>query len=468
MDFTLAHLMDFFRQKDPTASDAEIQQMAQAFSPAAQPDQAPIVQDKAPSMDLNIPDANDVKSNFDVPVSDNTVTQNGSPESLPHVASVTPTPPMPSVPTPPTTESTAPVIPSAEEPQTPTSRALPIDKKQKSDPMGVISNTTPNDNDARNKMLQEQMDKRLPNKGASLLGGIADAVGDAAAGLGGKGASGTQERIVAQQEKNETNAKGDFETKLKNDPNSDVSKSYRQMVTQIVPSLTNDPNFSKMSAQAIGDKLPLIDTMMKARAQEDAKKLGMAQIKASKESSLGLREDQQQDKLENQATQRLASLRGDQSLARVETQRDGAISAYRLLDTAKHEGRDLSKAEYYDLLGQIWKARTGSSPTDAAMRDLDSKTLHGDVSKMGTYFSGKPMGATTPEVLANLQQFVKHTGELADEQHQAYMAPHLVKPAHLKPELWDPIAKTARGMSFSDSIKNSQTQPSSKDPMGIL
>lgn len=454
MDYTLAHLMDFFRQKDPTASDAEVQQMAQNFMP------------QAPSTDLGVPNANDVKSSFDVGVSDNTVTQNGSPESLPHAASVPPTPEM----TTPLPEPTLPPAPKAMEAAKPEPMPTPVERIHPLPPTASVPMTQPstNDNDARKALLAKQDGQHGTNKLASILGGVADAVGNAATGLGGKGASGTQEHIIAQQEKDETKSKADFETGLKNDPNSDVSKSYREMVTQIVPDLAKNPNFAGMSAQAIGDKLPLIETMMKARAQEDSKKLGLAQIKASKDVSLGLREDQQQDKLENQATQRLASLRGDQSLARVETQRDGAISAYRLLDTAKHEGRDLSKAEYYDLLGQIWKARTGSSPTNEAMKDLDSKTLHGDINKMGTYFTGKPMGATTQEVLSNLQQFVQHTGELADEQHTAYMAPHLVKPAHLKQELWDPIAKTARGMSFSDSIKNKQSQPSSKDPMGIL
>lgn len=466
MDYTLAHLMDFFRQKDPTASDAEINQMAQTFMPQQAP-QAPVSQDGAPSMDLNIPDANDVKSSFDVPVSDNTVTQNGSPDSLPHAQTLPPMlPPAPAMPEPmatPASPEQAPASPSAALSQVPTKE--PVTKQPAMD--NIVGNPS-NDNDARNKMLADQEAKKGTNKGISLLGGIADAVGDAAVGLGGKGASGTQAAIMKQQESNEKNTKADFELKLKNDPNSDISKSYRQMVTQIAPDLANNPNFVKMSAQAIGEKLPLIDTMMKARAQEDAKKLGMEQIKATKESTLGLREDQQQDKLENQATQRLASLRGDQSLARIETQRDGAISAYRTLDQAEKEGRALSKAEYYDLLGQIWKARTGGIPGPTTMQDLDSKTFHGDINKAATYFTGKPMGATTPEVLANLKNFVKQSGDLADEQHSAYMAPHLVKPAHLKPELWDPISKTARGESFSDSIKGKQTQPSSKDPMGIL
>lgn len=156
----------------------------------------------------------------------------------------------------------------------------------------------------------------------------------------------------------------------------------------------------------------------------------------------------EQDRLEQQAIDRLSRLRGDQSLARTENQRDAAIQAYNTIDRVKNEGRDPSQLEYYDILGQMWKARTGSSPTDQAIRDLDAKTFKGSLGKAYQYFSGKPAGVTTPEILQNIQDFAADSGLQSDKFHEAYMGSHKIKPSGLEEKRWQPLFNSHRGMSF--------------------
>lgn len=324
----------------------------------------------------------------------------------------------------------------------------------------------------REAMNAEREHKRRMASLPGAIAGAGDAIAAGAKAFGVNNSTDTQDKVL-DRAKDQYKESGDiFEMKLRQDPNSGVSKSYRSMVQQIVPDLAKNPNFSSMSAQEIGDKLPMIDTMMKAQAQKDTKELGLKQVQASKDAAAGQKHDTEQDRLEAQAMQRVSSLRGDQALARIETQRDGAISAYSLLQQAKNEKRPLTQAEYYDLLGQLWKSRSGAAPTQESMRDLDSRTFKGDITKMATYFTGKPQGATTEAVLDNLRQFTKHTGDLTDAQHDAYMAPHLVKPAGLDEDRWNPIKNTARGMSFADAVKRSQgTQAKpklSKDSLGLF
>ena len=180
------------------------------------------------------------------------------------------------------------------------------------------------------------------------------------------------------------------------------------------------------------------------------------------------KENQQQDKLEGQAIQRVTNLRGDASMARTENQRDAAIQAYNTIKRVKEEGRLPSQIEYYDLLGQMWKARTGSSPTDQAIRDLDAKTLKGSLAKAYQYFSGKPAGITTSEILDNVQAFASDSGMQADKLHSGYMKSHLIKPTGLNNDRWQNILSTHRGLDFQEATgykaKTPSTQTIYNDP----
>lgn len=179
----------------------------------------------------------------------------------------------------------------------------------------------------------------------------------------------------------------------------------------------------------------------------------------------GADDDKEQNRLEHEARQAVQSLRGDKSLADAESKRDASITVFNTIEDIKSKNRLPSKLEYYDLLGQMWKARTGAAPTDSAIRDLDAKTFQGDIAKAATYFTGQPVGATTEGVLNNIQDFARTSGLQADQLHEGYMSTHLIKPTGLRQERWLPILQTGRGKSFSDAVKLRPIQ-SPKSPVG--
>lgn len=189
--------------------------------------------------------------------------------------------------------------------------------------------------------------------------------------------------------------------------------------------------------------------------------------------------DNHQDTLENQAINRISSVRGDTAVARAELQRDAAGQAYDTISKAQHEGRPLSSLENRDLMSQLIQARKGSAPTVEDMKEADQRLAKGDVNQAITYFSGNPnlIGATTEKTLENIKQFVMSTGMKADSNHDGYMAPHLIKPTGLSQDRWEHIQAAHRGISFADQMKTSDTTYSKAakkaavskgDPLGIL
>lgn len=158
-----------------------------------------------------------------------------------------------------------------------------------------------------------------------------------------------------------------------------------------------------------------------------------------------------QDSLANQAMQRISSARGDASLVRTELQRDAAAQGYNTLTKAESEKRPLSQLEYYDTLGQMWRAKTGTAPTVESMSSIDGKTVEQKLNNFGTFITGKPMAANSPAMISNLKSYIQDTGEQLDRSHDAYMAPHTIKPPGLSDEAWAPIAASARGLSFKDA-----------------
>jgi hypothetical protein len=171
------------------------------------------------------------------------------------------------------------------------------------------------------------------------------------------------------------------------------------------------------------------------------------------------KEQKRQDMLEKQFGDKLTTVRGDQSLQRVEKQRDAAGMAYDTIAKAQGENRPLSELEYADLVGQLWQARTGAAPTDKVMEELKQKTAKEGINRVITYVSGNPnlIGATTTDTMNNLKQFTQATGQKSDQQWNAYMAPRMNPPTGLDKDRVEHVSSQHRGLSFADQQKVSDT-----------
>lgn len=174
-------------------------------------------------------------------------------------------------------------------------------------------------------------------------------------------------------------------------------------------------------------------------------------------------ESREQDRLEQQARQGLQSVRGDTSIKNVESQRDAAITAYNRLKQIEYTGKPPNPVDYIDILGQIYKARTGTAPTDTVLRDARQQTVEGKFGRAYTFFTGQQAPATSKDIAANLKDMVAHMGLQADELHDGYMQVHGAEifPTGLAPDRAAKLAKVARGKSFTDATG---AKPEDYDP----
>jgi hypothetical protein len=312
---------------------------------------------------------------------------------------------------------------------------------------------------------------------SGAVGGIGDAISTAAQAYGVKGPTNAQDTITEQAKEKYQETGQVFETKLKQDPQSDVSKSYRAMVQQIVPQLATNPNFANMSAQEIGDKLPMIDTLMKAQGLKDTREMGLKQMQANKEMMMDQNRQNRENTAVNQGIARVAGVRGDASLARSEMQRDAAATAVNRIDEVKASGQQLTPFDYTDILGQLYKARSGTAPGEQIMKDIRQPTGSASFNKAWTYMTGQQAPGTTASIASSLRDAAASMGKQADEFHDGYMKSHLIKPAGVSDTAWEPVAATTRGTSYADNVATHQANlkkpqstaapTSSNDPWGI-
>jgi hypothetical protein len=178
---------------------------------------------------------------------------------------------------------------------------------------------------------------------------------------------------------------------------------------------------------------------------------------------VSLKESQRQDRLEQNAIQRLSSVRGDTSIARVENQRDAAITAYNRISELESQGETgLNPVDYTDILGQLYRARTGVAPTEQILQDIRQNTAQGNLAKAYTFATGKQAPTSTADITKSLKKMAESFGKQADQLHDGYIKPHLIKPAGLDEERWDNIKGITRGVSFEDGTKK-YTGGSSQD-----
>jgi hypothetical protein len=252
------------------------------------------------------------------------------------------------------------------------------------------------DVEARAAALADAEKKRKLSLIPEAVGGISDAMAMGASAYGVTAPTDTQEKIMARAKENFEKSKEIFESKLRNDPNSDVSKAYRQIVTTIAPELGQQGSFNNMSAQMIGDKLPLIDTMMKAKANETAKKLATEQMKSNREFNVGLKSDQQQAKLEQEHATRLSKVYSNRSggLGLQDAKVNAAIHSRELIEGARDPSgtvhiNQITSPELAMSLASLVSG--GNAPAMETIKNMTPEAMSGFIkSKIGFLF-GKPV-----------------------------------------------------------------------------
>jgi len=249
-------------------------------------DPSQVKQEFAPYMD-----------NYGVNISDNTVTPESLPSrvgGVPSIPEITPTTGATrSWEETPATPVTSPTTPP-EAPKT-ASGALKT-SPEGSNPLDTLLQASSVDNEARNEMLESEKSRHKWGAIPVALGGIGDAIGYGAAAYGGRGGSGTAEKIQANLEKGETGRKAQFEENLKNDPSSQISKHYQDVLTMIMGKKADDIKIRNLSASQISTTLPEIEKFMAQQLAREQVAATRAEARSIKQLAIGEKESQFREK----------------------------------------------------------------------------------------------------------------------------------------------------------------------------
>jgi hypothetical protein len=399
---------------------------------------------------FNLPSANTVPSSFDVSSGNQAapMTMNGQVDNVtppPSPKSVNPEiPALEGNPLPPQDQDSAsasPVAPGT----TKTPAATPSTDNEKN-PLDVLVNRSNADFDARQQFNADEAHRRKMSMIPLGLAGVGDAISNAASAFGAKGKTGETEYVQSELDHLEKQRRDMFDQKLTTDPNSQISQNYRDTLALMMGTKATDPKIVNLSASQISQTLPEVEKFMQHKLQ-------MQMVQAQKEYSRGMQQDSVRERQWNHAIQTLTTLRGDKPLTDSETMRNGAISAVKAIDNIKAEGRAPNQFEYIDLLGQLWKARTGSALTNEELKGMDAKTMQSKLGPLATYFTGDPKAITTPAAMQAIRNFATQSGLTADQLHEGYMESRGVNAAaaNMHPEDKERLRKMSRGLSFSEA-----------------
>lgn len=201
-------------------------------------------------------------------------------------------------------------------------------------------------------------------------------------------------------------------------------------------------------------------------------------------SQPGTVDKKEQDAYWRDAVRGLQSIRGDTQLRDIEAQRTAATTAYNRLRDIEYSGKAPNPIDYIDILGQVYKARTGTAPTREVLQEAKQSTSIGQLGKLWTYATGQQMPATSKDIAGSLKDMVAHMGLQADQLHDGYMQAHghEVFNPNMSEENVTKLSKIARGKSFVDAtgakpedfdihlqaIKYAQEHPNDPDSPAIL
>jgi len=357
-------------------------------------------------------------STYDVPISDTTVPMQGRLESLP--SQVGGVPSIPEIP--PTTGATrsweeplaAPVPPPVEPPKPPleapkqapgTSKTAP----EGSNPLDTLLQASSPDQEARNKMLESEKSKHLWGALPTALGGLGDAIGNAAAAYGGRGASGTAERIAAGLEKGEAGRKTQFEENLKNDPKSQISEHYRNVLAMMMNTKPTDPKIANLSASHIATTLPEVEKYMAHKLAMEQTKATREATQASKNIALSEKEEQfdlrRKERLGAAVNQLTAGSRKAIGVAATNNMR-----ADRLIETV--DNKKIPSQVISMMIGDLAGIYKGGVPDQIQMAHADFPTFQRKLSELESYVTANPQDAHSPKVVKMLYEITKEIKEV--------------------------------------------------------
>lgn len=333
--------------------------------------------------------------------------------------------------------------------------------KPSDDAIAKILSTPNNDNQKRkdNDAALEHRKKlnMIPEFGANA----ADAVAGAASAFGANVSQQAGKEQTDRDAANIDEQKKGFETNLKQDPNSDISKQYQGLLARFVKKDPSDPSITGRSASQIADQIPAIEKLAAMQNQKDMKEIALKQIQANKEIASGQRNDAKQGEYEKQ---------GRDILLKQLSNRSGGLG---LQDGKVNQAIDLQQMmnKYYDPKTDTYSIPPSMhtelaiglqrllSPTgqtaQGLVHELQQKTaregLAGALIYMG--MDPKTVGGTTQGVSHLFADAVKRQGLTAEQLRGTYQSQlkHMM-PSQLNDKVKQDLISQNIGSNYSDFL----------------
>lgn len=277
------------------------------------------------------------ESPYDVHISDNTVTMNGRPESLPSnpPSALPPEGSKPQWELEADAPAPAPVTPPVVESSDPVAKSDNRDKEMNA----VLS--TDNDKAAREAGMADLEKRRKRGIVPQVLAGIGDTISASASAFGGNAPGGSMQRMMDRQDKDLETGKKDIETKLRNDANSDISKQYQQLLGQFMKKDPSDPTILGLTANQIAEKIPAIEKIASMRQQDELTRLKLEENRLLKTQMAQQKADKSADELWTPMGQ--AKTKNDAKIVKdIYTSYEGSrTNLDELIDLRKSKGAEL-------------------------------------------------------------------------------------------------------------------------------
>jgi len=338
-------------------------------------------------LDFNIPSANQVPSNFNVSsgMQPTTLKMEGAQGDVTPPAVPAPLNPELPAPTSPAPAPTMPVEPPTKAVGTRKSTTKDVVAKN---PLDTLLDTSSKDYEARKQFDEDERKRHMWGALPMGLAGIGDAISNAASAFGAKGTTGGLERVQATLLHGEKLRKEQFDEKLKNDPNSDISKHYKDTLAMMMSTKPTDPKIAHLSAAQIEQTMPEVEKFITHQLQRDLVRSQKDLAVSEKQSQFDSR---QWERLESKANNLNAGSRKALGVASINNMR-----ADRLLATS--DMKIITPQVYNALVADLQGIYKGGVPDQVMMQHGDYQTIQRKAAEVLQQITGKPQNVNTPEI----------------------------------------------------------------------
>lgn len=296
--------------------------------------------------------------------------------------------------------------------------------------------STGQDNTDRQKLVEDAVKAKRWALIPQAIAGAGDTLSAANKVYGGPGTSGAQENVNKEVAGNIEGSKTQFESGLQNNPESDASKQYQNLLGRF---LGKDPTqFAHMSASQIKDQIPAIEKLSTMQNQKSMKELGMAQLASQRdqanadrklrEKEVSTQKEDTQDQKASDSVNRFVEgeLRGRAAPAALQSMKvDSAIHAKELLEGARNPktGKvELNQVQLPELAMNLTNLITGSNTsTLEQFRDMKPKTLKQYIVDKASFMTGQPMTVSTEGWVDSLNHILDRQGAVSEDARNQHI-----------------------------------------------